>query len=131
MIEVGVHAATDVTGFGLLGHLRNMTLASGLEAIVEFSRVPIIAAAEGYAAEGIVPGGTHANFRFLSEHVTLEVDKTNQLLACDAQTSGGLLIAVSESKAAELIRALENRGTPAAACIGRLVEGTPGRARVV
>ncbi len=132
MLEVGVHAVTDVTGFGLLGHLRNMTLASGLEAEIELARVPVIAAAKTYVEGGIAPGGTHANHRFMAEHVDYEVDKTAQLLLCDAQTSGGLLIAVPEGKAAQLVAALEKRGTPAAARIGRLTSarGVAGRARV-
>jgi selenide,water dikinase len=131
VLEVGAHAVTDVTGFGLLGHLRNMTLASGLEAMVHVSRVPFIPAAKAYVAEGIAPGGTHANLRFLAEHVTFDVDKNAQLLMADAQTSGGLLVALPENRAADLVAALEKRGAPAAACIGRLAEGTAGRARVV
>lgn len=131
MLECGANAVTDITGFGLLGHLRNMTFASGLEARVELSRVPMIAAAKGYVAEGIAPGGTHANHRYLAEHVAYDVDKDAQLLLCDAQTSGGLLIAVPEDKAERLVAALDKRGTPAAARIGQLVEGTPGRAHVV
>jgi selenide,water dikinase len=131
MLEVGVHALTDVTGFGLLGHLRNLSLASGLEALLEMSQVPVIAAARAYVAEGIAPGGTYANHRFLQEHVTFEVGKDEQLLLCDAQTSGGLLAAVEPGKADALVAALERRGTPAAARIGRLERGAAGRARVV
>ena len=131
MLEVGAHAVTDVTGFGLLGHLRNMTLASKLEAVIEFSRVPVVAAAAAYVKEGIAPGGTHANRRFMEEHVDYEVDAHAQLLLCDAQTSGGLLIAVPEDRVARLVAALEKRGTPAAAVVGRLTRGVAGRARVL
>src|SRR4029079_10188245 len=69
MLEVGVHAATDVTGFGLLGHLRNMMKASGTRALLRYERVPVIEAARLYVSVGIVPGGTQANWRFLAEWV--------------------------------------------------------------
>jgi selenide,water dikinase len=131
MISARAHAATDVTGFGLLGHLRNMTVASGVEATIELSRVPILDAARTYVAEGIAPGGTHANLRYLRDHVTFDVAAEGQLLLCDAQTSGGLLIALPASAADALIADLKARGTPCAERIGRIDEGRPGHIRVV
>ena len=88
--EFDVHALTDVTGFGLLGHLRNVTSASSVHAQIWADAVPIISAAREYVRKGIAPGGTHANWRFLSEWVTYEdgISKEEQLLLCDAQTSG-------------------------------------------
>jgi selenide, water dikinase len=132
MLEVGVSAATDVTGFGLLGHLRNLAAASGLAATVWLDRVPVLGAARRYAEAGIAPGGTMANRRFLAEWVTYAdgVDEPSELLLADAQTSGGLLIAVSPERVTELGKALERRGTPAAALIGRLDEGASGSIRV-
>jgi selenide,water dikinase len=132
MLEVGVHAATDVTGFGLLGHLRNVTKASGCAATVWVDRVPVLEAARAYAREGIVPGGTHANRRFLAESVEYRegVDEADQLLVCDAQTSGGLLIAVAPERAGQLVDALARVGTPCAAIIGRIEAGVAGTARV-
>lgn len=129
---VGVHAATDVTGFGLLGHLRNLAAASGCAAEVELAAVPILSAARHYATEGIVPGGTHANRRFLQDWTSYapELTTTDQLLLCDAQTSGGLLLAVAPESAEKLIRELQRHQTPCAAPIGRLVAGTPGRLTV-
>ncbi len=109
MLAVGAHAATDITGFGLLGHLRNITRASGVGACIVASRVPFIASAVRYVHDGIAPGGTHANRRFLADHIDLStVDEPTQLLLCDAQTSGGLLIATSSPEA--LIAALGARG---------------------
>ncbi len=112
-----VHAATDVTGFGLLGHLRNLARASGLGAVVSCSRVPVMPAAAAYVRDGIAPGGTHANRRFLIGQpdgerwvdfgVTAEAD---QLVLCDAQTSGGLLVAVAPERAPDLLAALAERG---------------------
>ena len=133
MTEVGANACTDITGFGLLGHLRNVGAASGCTAIIEHAAVPVIAAARTYATEGIAPGGTHANWRFLAEWVTWPQDlpKSEQLLLCDAQTSGGLLIAVSPDRVDDLIAALQDKGVGTHAVIGELVEGTPGKIRVV
>jgi selenide, water dikinase len=132
MIEVGVRAATDITGFGLLGHLRNITAGSGCSAVVELARVPVIEAAWRYVREGIAPGGTHANWRFLNEWVEYEdgVDKHAQLVLCDAQTSGGLLIAVAAADADRLVAELERRGAPCSAIIGRIEDGAKGRIRV-
>jgi selenide, water dikinase len=130
MVEVGVHAATDVTGFGLLGHLRNIVAASGCTARIRFESVPVLDAAVQYVKDGIAPGGTHANWRFLTEWVDFgTLDKPHQLLLCDAQTSGGLLIAVAEEKAEALVGALQKRGTLCAAAIGRFEDG-PARIHV-
>lgn len=134
MLELGdaVHAATDVTGFGLLGHLRNVLRASRVSAAVACDAVPTLPAARGYVARGIVPGGTHANWRYVAEHVDFDrVEKDEQLLLADAQTSGGLLVAVAPERAEALVASLIARGTPAAAIVGRIEDGAPGRARVV
>ncbi|MGO9000001.1 MAG: selenide, water dikinase SelD [Polyangiaceae bacterium] len=127
MTKVGAHAATDVTGFGLLGHLRNIVAASGCRAVVSASSVPVVDAAREYVREGIAPGGTHANWRFLKEWVDWDdgVAKEEQLLLCDAQTSGGLLIAVAEEKRAALLEELARAGAMCAAVIGRLEAGAP------
>jgi selenide,water dikinase len=127
MTRVGVHAATDVTGFGLLGHLRNVVAASGCRAVIDAGEVPVLAAARAYVNEGVAPGGTHANWRFLADWVDWDagIAKEDQLLLCDAQTSGGLLIAVEEAKASALVRELEREKTPCAAIVGRLEAGAP------
>jgi selenide,water dikinase len=133
MLEVGVHAATDVTGFGLLGHLRNLLAASGVSATVDASSVPVIAAARAYVARGIAPGGTRANHRFMTEHTNYGtgVELETQLLLCDAQTSGGLLIAVSGDRVSALLGALGRRGVAGAAIVGRIEAGSPGKMNVV
>ncbi len=128
MCEVGVHAATDVTGFGLLGHLRNVLAASGVSGTVSAGSVPVLDAAAEYVRDGVAPGGTHANWRFLNDWVTYDdaVDKPTQLVLCDAQTSGGLLMAVAPERAEALVRALEERRTPCAAIVGTVGSGRPG-----
>ncbi len=133
MQAVGVHAATDVTGFGLLGHLRNVAAASGVSARVEAAAVPVFEAARRYAHEGIVPGGSHANHDFLRAWVDWPEDlaMAEQLLLADAQTSGGLLIAVPPERLEELRAALIEAGCPVAARVGELVAGEAGRIQVV
>ena len=133
MQEVGVRAATDVTGFGLLGHLRNMTKASGCSAAVWLDAVPVLEAAWEYVRAGISPGGTHANRRFLEDSVVfdVEVDEPAQLVLCDAQTSGGMLIAVAPEKADALCEALLVRKAPCAEVVGRIESGAAGTARVL
>lgn len=132
MTAVGANAATDVTGFGLLGHLRNVVAASKCAATVWLDEVPVVEEAWAYVKEGIAPGGTHANARFLADHVTYEdgIDKSAELVLSDAQTSGGLLIAVEPSRVDALVAELETRGTPARAIVGRLDEGPAGKIRV-
>src|SRR6266545_4384177 len=127
-----VHALTDVTGFGLLGHLRNVTAASGVTAEVWADRVPVLDAAREYVKAGIAPGGTRANWKFLADWVeyAADVSQEEQLLLSDAQTSGGLLAAVPESQAEEVARALAAAGTLASAIVGRITAPGTGKIRV-
>lgn len=129
IISVGAHALTDVTGFGLLGHLRNITAASKVSAHVVLDQVPVLSAAWEYAREELVPGGSHANRRFLADWVTFADDltKEEQLILCDAQTSGGLLAAIPASHESALLDALRSQGVPTVSMIGRLESSSPGR----
>jgi selenide,water dikinase len=128
-----VHALTDVTGFGLLGHLRNITAASGVTAEVWADRVPVLPAARDYVKAGIAPGGTRANAKFLADWVeyAADVSQEEQLLLADAQTSGGLLAAVPESQAEAVARALASAGTLASALVGRITGPGSGKIRVL
>jgi selenide, water dikinase len=132
LAQAGAHALTDVTGFGLLGHLRNLAAASGVSAVVGCDRVPILPPARDYVRQGIAPGGTHANRRFMSNWVSYDADITEfeQLLLCDAQTSGGLLAALSGDQAGPVVGELHSRGMTSAAVIGSIAAGEPGRIRV-
>jgi selenide,water dikinase len=123
---------TDITGFGLLGHLRNVTAASAVSAEVWSRRVPVLDAARVYVKEGIAPGGTHANRRFLASWVTYEegLSEEDQLLLCDAQTSGGLLAAIPSESAEATVRGLREAGVSSAVIIGRIGDGEPGKIRV-
>lgn len=133
VVEVGVNSLTDVTGFGLLGHLREMTTGSNVGARIHLSQVPILPDAKEYVAEGICPGGTRRNHEFLGDGVAYAADITEaeQLLLCDAQTSGGLLIAVPEHKTADLIDRLKQQRVMEVAVIGKTVEDPEGRVEVV
>ncbi len=132
MATVDVHAATDVTGFGLLGHLHYLARASGLAARVDAASVPFLPDAEMLADAGEVPGGTRSNERFLASRVRwpAQLPAARQVLLCDAQTSGGLLMAVPENDLEALLAALEVRNV-AGSVVGELSEGTAGSILVI
>jgi selenide,water dikinase len=132
MATAEVHAATDVTGFGLLGHLHAMARASGVAARVEAASVPLLPGAEMLAEAGEVPGGTRSNERFLTSRVRWPagLSAARQTLLCDAQTSGGLLLAVPEGDVDRLLAGLQGKNVPGAV-IGELIEGEPGSILVV
>jgi selenide,water dikinase len=122
MQEVGVSAATDVTGYGFLGHLTEMVDASGVGAFVRRSRVPVWERAVPLANDGVYPGGLKSNREYLEGRVEADgVNEKDLLPLYDPQTSGGLLLAVSEERAPTLVRALERRGA-AGAVVGEVVE---------
>jgi selenide, water dikinase len=128
MEEVGAIAATDVTGFGLAGHLQQLARLSGVAAELWVDRIPLLDGVIELAAKGLVPGGTRRNEEYYSKFVGFDssVPEDLRTIVFDAQTSGGLLIAVDEDRAEELRRALVERSVPAATMIGRIVEGEPG-----
>jgi len=132
MLEAGAHAATDITGFGLLGHLGEMVLASGLAATIRAGAVPLLPGILELAAEGIVPGGTLKNLEWLGERVVMDpaIGEPLRLVLGDAQTSGGLLIAIEPSAESALLAGLRWRGVPGAV-IGELGDGTAGTIRVL
>jgi selenide,water dikinase len=126
--EVSADAATDITGFGLLGHLHRMLLASGVAAEIDASAVPLIDGALDLARSGVVPGGTQRNHEFVDPHVSWgELTEPEQLLLSDAQTSGGLLVATRDPDA--LIAALDARAVPSSR-VGAVVAGSPGAVAV-
>ncbi len=130
-VDVGVHAATDVTGFGLLGHLREMCVASGLRAVVSAGSVPVIPGVRELLSAGMVAGGTRRNLAFVAPDVSFgRLPDDEQLLLADAQTSGGLLMAVAPERAQALVDACRVHGTLAAAVIGRTADGPAGTVEV-
>ena len=130
MVEVGVEAATDVTGYGLLGHLHEMLSASGVAAEIDAGAVPFLPGTLELAEAGVVPSGTRSNLAFVGPHVDWDgMVEPERLALADAQTSGGLLMAVSPERAESLASGLAARGV-AFAKIGNTVDGPAGRIAV-
>lgn len=130
MLEVGVHAGTDITGFGLVGHLHEMMLGSGVAATIECENVPIWDAALDYSRQRVRPGRTEDVIVDLTPHLSWDAaDDAWRGVLADPQTSGGLLMAVASDKADALLTALESRGE-SAAIIGSVSQGQPGRVTV-
>jgi len=128
-----VSACTDVTGFGLIGHLLEMTAGSGVEAEIWADAVPVLEEARDWALAGIVPGGTKDNLEHVSDDVTWNraIPMVERLLLCDAQTSGGLLISLPEARATDLVTELRGAGLSEAAWIGRVTGPGQGTILVV
>lgn len=112
MVRAGATACTDVTGYGLLGHLREMCTGSGTGVRVEASAVPMLSGARKLAEDGFVPGGSKRNESTMRPLVRLEASELDFTLLCDAQTSGGLLIAIPPERAGALETELEQAGVP-------------------
>ena len=128
MQRVGVNAATDITGFGLLGHLKSMVKGSGVSAEIYLSAVPVLPGTRDLLERGVAPGGTHRNVSSVNDAVNWHADLTDndRMLLCDAQTSGGLLMSVPSAKADALIAALREEGAPCAVVVGRVTDGAAG-----
>ena len=110
MVEAGASAATDVTGYGLIGHLLEMCAGASLGAEVSVSAVPVLAGVRELLAHGYRPEGTNRNARTFHDRVRLSVPESEYTLMCDAQTSGGLLIAISPEREAALEQRLSEGG---------------------
>ena len=122
MNAIGVHACTDVTGYGLLGHLLEMCQASKVSATLEFNTIPLIQGVYELAQKGFIPGGTKRNMDYVSSHVNFSktLSKEQQYLLADAQTSGGLLISVAKEKVQDLQNLLNENGCLTSSIIGNV-----------
>jgi len=118
-----IHAATDITGYGLLGHSYEMMEASGTTAEFQVSRIPMLGPARRLATRGIAPEGSRVNVRNFTERAERGegVTEDDFLLLCDAQTSGGLLVALPEAEAERYAAACRSRGAKSAAVVGRVL----------
>jgi selenide,water dikinase len=123
MADYPVHACTDITGFGFLGHLAEMVVGSGFGVRVTASRVLVFPETLNYAAMGLVPAGAYRNreFRLSMVDFASDVDRLLQDVLFDPQTSGGLLICVAPEKAEELLKDLKAKGITDAALVGEVV----------
>ena len=121
-VEAGLACATDVTGFGVLGHVHEIAAGSGLGADLWVDAIPLMVGARDAIAAGVVPGATGRNLDHYGAHTewAADLDPLARLVLCDPQTSGGLVLAVPEAKLTGVLSELERRGALAAAVIGRL-----------
>ena len=133
MVKVGVNAGTDVTGFGLIGHLSLMMRGSGTAAKITLSSVPVLPGTWDLLEGGIAPGGTHRNLDSARRRVQWHdgVSDAAKLLLCDAQTSGGLLMSVPHDRLDRLLKELEASGVPGTAIVGEVIEDGKGRIEVL
>jgi selenide, water dikinase len=132
MLEAGANACKDITGFGLLGHAAEMIAGTKVSMVIDSRAVPVFPEAIEYALAGMVPGGTGRNQEYRADVVDVNKDVPGYLMNIlfDPQTSGGLLIAVPEKKAAKLLSKLHEAGLSAAAIIGEVAAEKAGRIRV-
>lgn len=132
MMETGVNAGTDVTGFGLMGHLTAMLRASGVSGQINLAQVPALPGVMELLEQGVAPGGTHRNEAGVAGcvHWDAGITAAGRLLLCDAQTSGGLLMAVPQPRLPALLAALEQRGVATRAVVGSVTAGNPGEVTV-
>lgn len=132
MLEVGINAATDITGYGLLGHLHELVHASKTGARIYLSKVQVIDFAWDLAKQKAVPGGTLANLKFLQNKVDWdkEISKEAKFILSDAQTSGGLLISVPKEEEKKLLDTLTSKGVLNSMVIGEIVEDERCRIQV-
>jgi selenide,water dikinase len=125
-IAVGARSGTDVTGYGLIGHLAEVASASGVGARIDHRQVPELPGARRLAEEGVLAGGSRRNLQAAEATVDFgNVEQADRILLCDAQTSGGLLLAIPQDRVDDLVSALGEAGASAAAVIGEFTEG-PG-----
>ena len=131
MTQTGVNSATDITGFGLLGHLYNMLKSSNKSAKLIYNSIPIIKGAIELVKEN-TPGGTVSNKQSLEEHIIFDesIHNDEQILLYDAQTSGGLLISVSSNKAEQLILEMLNYNIDAK-IIGEVIDKNTKSSKII
>ncbi|MCD6249945.1 MAG: selenide, water dikinase SelD [candidate division Zixibacteria bacterium] len=129
MSEFNVNACTDISGFGLLGHLKEMVKASGVDAEVYADKVPIIEHAKDFITANVIPGGTLNNLDFVSDCVEWprEISRTMKTILCDAQTSGGLLISIPSNTGTRLEQALRANDIADASIVGQIISAGNGK----
>ena len=119
-----INACTDVTGYGLLGHLNEMSNNTSLSAVINFKKISFIDSTEIFAKDGIIPGGTKNNLKFYKNNIIFDrsLNEYQKLMLADAQTSGGLLISIPEKNASKLLEFLNNNSNYESKIIGQFIE---------
>lgn len=128
-----VHACTDVTGFGLLGHLMEMVQGSKVTVEIKADNVPILDGALEFAAGNVIPGGTLSNMKYVEDIVewNSNISQIQKVLLCDAQTSGGLLVAIPKRESQKVLKALHGSGVTRACMIGKVISGDSQLIKVI
>jgi selenide,water dikinase len=130
MSELGAHAATDITGFGLIGHAAEMAALGEVGFKISFQAIPLMDGARQWAEAGLVPGGAYSNREYREDLLDMNLPLVKDWMLdviFDPQTSGGLLIAASENVADEMVERIRQRGFPAASVIGEVLAEPAGR----
>ena len=132
MMLTGINSCTDITGFGLMGHLQGMARGSNVGAVINATAVPVLPGVWDLLEKNVVPGGTFRNMNGVDDSVDWdeEISDQQRLLLCDAQTSGGLLISVTKGKVDQLISELATSGVETRALVGEITSENAGRIRV-
>ena len=132
MVEFGAHSCTDVTGFGLMGHLSEMALSSGVDAEVIWDEIPLFPGVLEYAAGGLLPGAIERNRESCGDRIIASEKLPQEMIdiCYDAQTSGGLLIAIARDNADNFLKALHIDGITDAAIIGEVTQKGSGRVHI-
>jgi selenide, water dikinase len=127
MVEIGIKACTDITGFSLLGHLHEMLISSNLSAEIDYAKVPLYPQVLEMVAMGMIPGGAYRNLEYVKPYLKWHgkpgIKDDALIILADPQTSGGILAAVPPEKGDAFLKALVSKNITAAV-IGRIVEGT-------
>lgn len=131
MLEMGAHAATDITGFGLIGHARQMLMQGKVGYRFEYGKVPLLPGVEDFVGAGYYPAGSKRNLKYFEEYVDYTgCTKEQKIIANDAQTSGGLLISLPGESAEKMVEMLGGKDA-GVAIVGEVVDEHPGRIEVV
>lgn len=131
--EVGANSATDVTGYGLAGHLQEVANASKVGMKLHVDATPVLPEVRELIAQKCYPGGTRKNWLYFKQWLDFDsaITEDEQLLVCDAQTSGGMVISVPADKCDALVASLKKHNALAAAVVGEVVADHPGRLQVL
>jgi selenide,water dikinase len=129
MIEMGVTTATDITGFGLAGHLSEIAVQSGVTAEIYFDLIPVFDGVLDLVKKGVISGGIERNREYASQYVVARdgINEEMQAVFYDPQTSGGLLISISRDRGEELVSCLKQKGVEGAAIIGKIASKSKGK----
>jgi selenide,water dikinase len=129
MIEMGVSTATDITGFGLAGHLSEIVVQSGVTAEIYFDRIPVFDGVLDLVKKGVISGGIERNREYASQYVVAKngINEEMQAVFYDPQTSGGLLISIDGKRGEELVSRLKQKGIDQAVIIGKVISKSKGK----